>query len=556
MYKLTLIILCLSICHIAHAQTEKLTVEGAIVLSDNDDPNPVAGTIRWTGQDFEGFNGTVWKSLTCGCDDPGSTDPQLTCPTSNFVLDNCQLTVNWTHNNPLSTTVNYDLRINGIDPGPSLVYPATSNTVDICNLLGINTGTGTIDVELVFWYDGDLNNIISAGVCTINYNFLSNGSMHECFGFNLVDRINAYQKPNLLKTPTQTFTSLSALQNQINSQTDHNGAVYELAAGTYNGTLRIIDKRNLCVYTDPNNPATINAVNETFGINAYNNTQGVNSNIEILNFRITGSNFHGIYLGGDDAPRYAPRGTWLAGNEVFDVARTVGGGIVVRNGFEGEVITIEDNEVYNVSLTNLGASGEGIYIGEGNDHLDYSSNVHIIGNHLHDLTGEAIDIKRKSANIIIEYNKIEDINVKSQGAIVLGLDPIKTNDAYDGQCIVRRNCIRDVTSRGFDGNFIVVANGYALIEENIMWNCVKNGIDIYNDCDGPNKTVAVKNNIIWGVAVPIRSNAGNGNGGPDDPCTVTRETNIVQSNPMGSECQESASIFIGPLTSCVGFAPN
>ena len=487
----------------------------------------------------------------------GGSPPVLSCP-PNFVLNNCNYTVNWVHSNPTSTTVNYDLRINGIDPGQSVNYPATSNTIDICSLLGINSGSGTFEVELVYWYDSDLTNIISAGFCTVNYNFPPSANVHACFGFNLIDRINSYQKPSLVKTPTQTFTSLSALQSKINSLTDHNGAVYALAAGTYNGRITIIDKRNLSVYTDPNNPAIINATNQAFGFNAYNNTQGVNSNLEILNFKITGSNYHGIYLGGDDAPRYAPRGTYVAGCEVYNVAQIVGGGIVVRNAFEGATIKIEANEVYNVSPTNLGGSGEGIYIGEGNDLNDYSSNVHIIGNDLHDLIAEAVDIKRKSANILIEYNKINNINVNSQGAIVLGLDPTAANDAYDGQFIVRRNCISNITSRNSDGNFIVVGNGSTLIEENVMWNCVKNGIDIYNDCDGPNKTVIVKNNIIWGYnnTQPIRSNIGNGNGGPSDPCTVTRATNIVQNNPVGSECQETASIFVGPLSSCNGFAPK
>ena len=40
------------------AQNEKLEVEGAIVIENNDAINPVAGTIRWTGTDFEGFDGT------------------------------------------------------------------------------------------------------------------------------------------------------------------------------------------------------------------------------------------------------------------------------------------------------------------------------------------------------------------------------------------------------------------------------------------------------------------------------------------------------------------
>lgn len=41
-----------------------LEVEGAIILSNSELSLPKAGTIRWTGQDFEGFDGTEWKTLT------------------------------------------------------------------------------------------------------------------------------------------------------------------------------------------------------------------------------------------------------------------------------------------------------------------------------------------------------------------------------------------------------------------------------------------------------------------------------------------------------------
>lgn len=64
MHKFILFVFCISICQIVYAQGEKMEVEGAIIISDNEDPNPTEGTIRWTGQDFEGFDGTQWKSLT------------------------------------------------------------------------------------------------------------------------------------------------------------------------------------------------------------------------------------------------------------------------------------------------------------------------------------------------------------------------------------------------------------------------------------------------------------------------------------------------------------
>ncbi len=97
------------------------------------------------------------------------TNAVFSCPAPNFVLNNCNYTVNWIHDNPLSTTVNYDLRINGIDPGLSVVYPATSNSIDICNTLGLNSGTGTLNIELLYWYDGDVTNQLSAGTCPVDY---------------------------------------------------------------------------------------------------------------------------------------------------------------------------------------------------------------------------------------------------------------------------------------------------------------------------------------------------------------------------------------------------
>ncbi len=52
-------------CSILFGQ-EKLEIGGAIVIKNSDDPNPVPGTIRWTGTDFQGWNGTKWVSLVSG----------------------------------------------------------------------------------------------------------------------------------------------------------------------------------------------------------------------------------------------------------------------------------------------------------------------------------------------------------------------------------------------------------------------------------------------------------------------------------------------------------
>ncbi|MCB0685265.1 MAG: fibrobacter succinogenes major paralogous domain-containing protein [Saprospiraceae bacterium] len=41
-----------------------LVVEGSIQIGNNTDPNPPIGSIRWSGFDFEVWNGVIWASLT------------------------------------------------------------------------------------------------------------------------------------------------------------------------------------------------------------------------------------------------------------------------------------------------------------------------------------------------------------------------------------------------------------------------------------------------------------------------------------------------------------
>ncbi len=152
------------------------------------------------------------------------TDAVLSCPSPNFELETCSYTFNWVHDSPLSTTVNYDLRINGIDPGLSVVYPANSNTIDICNLLGITTGSGTLTVELLYWYDGDLNNMLSAGVCTIDYDFGSTSTHGQGKTFTQIaadaeinfcapDGDEAYVAEYLYQTPGVVYWNVVTLPN-------------------------------------------------------------------------------------------------------------------------------------------------------------------------------------------------------------------------------------------------------------------------------------------------------------------------------------------------------
>ena len=47
-----------------------MEVGGSLVIDDSQEVSPAAGTIRWTGVDFEAYNGADWVSLTDGAHCP------------------------------------------------------------------------------------------------------------------------------------------------------------------------------------------------------------------------------------------------------------------------------------------------------------------------------------------------------------------------------------------------------------------------------------------------------------------------------------------------------
>jgi len=81
MYKITLLLICLSLCQFGFSQNVKMEIAGAIIISDSESQAPVEGTIRWTGQDFEGYMGSTWKSLT-SCDGDNN---ESNCPDPQYI---------------------------------------------------------------------------------------------------------------------------------------------------------------------------------------------------------------------------------------------------------------------------------------------------------------------------------------------------------------------------------------------------------------------------------------------------------------------------------------
>ena len=385
-------------------------------------------------------------------------------------------------------------------------------------------------------------------------------SIHQCFGFDLIRVVNTYSPPSMTRIPTQVFYSVNDLQNAINAKTDHGGAILQLAGGHYNlagNGIDINNRKNLTVYSDPANRAILDSQDAgNFGFIVRQTAQNSTENIEIIGFEITRTRFHAIFVGSDRDGTTAGSDIYIAANYIHNAANTKGAAITIRNATGTGNITIEGNEITRIDVDGSGSSrGEGIYIGEGNNSSHYSQDVTVRGNFVHDMNGEAIDVKRASRNILIEYNKIDNIDVYSQGALTLSLDNLRSQN-YNADITVRRNVISNVKTLAKDGNAIVVA-GDSVIEENLIFNVAKHAIDIYDDANGPTKKVTLKNNIIWNyVGLPIRENINTGNGGPHDPFLVERDHNIVQSDPDQTDCLVQPGSFVGPLSEKDGFTPK
>ncbi len=59
-----LCIFVIFICPTYLFSQEKVIIEGAIEIGTTNNTSPAEGTIRWSGTDFEGYNGQRWVSLT------------------------------------------------------------------------------------------------------------------------------------------------------------------------------------------------------------------------------------------------------------------------------------------------------------------------------------------------------------------------------------------------------------------------------------------------------------------------------------------------------------
>lgn len=73
--------------------SEKLDVAGGVKIENTTTTN--AGTIRWTGTDFEGYDGTTWKSLTAGAGGSHFGDWETKSPSTTYQAETDGIACAW-----------------------------------------------------------------------------------------------------------------------------------------------------------------------------------------------------------------------------------------------------------------------------------------------------------------------------------------------------------------------------------------------------------------------------------------------------------------------------
>lgn len=389
------------------------------------------------------------------------------------------------------------------------------------------------------------------------------GPVHSLVGFDIVAAYLAYTKPVTDYVTTERFATVEGLQARLSSQYDHalsNGdpAVYELAGDGYHDITAPIDfnAANVIITTDIRNPSTLDGGGDRTGAEGAHFAFLLDncSNVTIANFNIVGMRYHGVAVGREDNE---PGGTdnKILNNIISDCGTS---GIAIRNGANGTLV--EGNTGFDIGSGDT--RGEFIYLGYGPDYtsgqmVNHVFNTVIRGNEAYNLNAEAIDVKRLSRGVTIEYNFFHDVNVKSQGAItcMLAVNDL-TPATYNADLIVRHNVVCDTTTRDTNGDGIVIALGTAHVYGNICFNNAGAGIIFYSDFDGPNTDAHAEANICWNNAGgDIVENSINGNGTSTALAVVTRAKNYVSTGAINDETTTSEFQGPFPATNVVAFSP-
>jgi hypothetical protein len=219
-----------------------------------------------------------------------------------------------------------------------------------------------------------------------------------------------------------------------------------------------------------------------------------------------------------------------------------------------------DIQILGCEISRSGqTSGESlIYIGEGafagSATADGSHDILIQDCRIHDNNangGKGVNIKTDTYNVTVRNCLIYNIDVSSQGAVVVLINT-NSNTAIDHNVLIDGCWIWDIskTASGSDGDGINIGKGTTTIRNCVIWECLRDGINVYYDNfkGDTYPDVFLYNNTVWGCGgedLDILQDAGPYDQSQGD-ATVTQTNNITED--ATGDYQALAADFVGPVT--------
>ena len=154
---------------------EQLEVEGAIIIENSSDPTPSVGTIRWNGNDFEGFTNSGWKSLT-GCD----------CCQCNYGCQDIELFNDYS-NGAIADQIHVD-DISTVDCYNSVEVSFNSSSSLDTILAFTSFGPNLVSQSVYYWQNGLIVDSCSFNILTQDCS-VSPGASFSCNGL-MIELVN------------------------------------------------------------------------------------------------------------------------------------------------------------------------------------------------------------------------------------------------------------------------------------------------------------------------------------------------------------------------------
>lgn len=173
-------VVCL-ICTTAISTQELLEVEGAITIENSSSNNPALGTIRWNGNDFEGFTNQGWKSLT-GCE----------CCQCTYSCQNITLVNDYSAGPVISQINTRDVASSDCNTPNSMSFSA-SNPLDTF-LSFTSFGPNSVNQSVYFWENGSV--IDSCSFAILTQDCSGSSPIFACNGL-MIDLVNGSATVNV-----------------------------------------------------------------------------------------------------------------------------------------------------------------------------------------------------------------------------------------------------------------------------------------------------------------------------------------------------------------------